>query len=464
MRLSFHSSDQRPVNQTFPFMRAARSRSLASPLRSRARPFGPVRSVLRVAPVPPALSSGAAARRDRDTTPTLVSVAGLALLLVIGVRVHEAVPIIAKLRPALVGAALGFPLVLASTRTTSFAEVFGRQPIRLTLLYVGLAVLSVPTSLWPGGSFTMLRNVAIGGLLMLVLAVGPATEKGLSRLHSALAVGTGFYGLAMMTTGVRVAENRLTLPYGTLDSNDAAAMMALAMPFSIAGVMSARGVRRLVALATASILAVAILQTGSRGGALAAIVGITVFAAQMRGGKKLAGFVTAVAACGLMWLAAPDSFRTRMQTLATLEQDYNATEYSGRKQIWKRAMTYIARDPVLGVGVGSFSVAEGEELAKQGRVGVWINAHNAYLQAGAELGVGGLLLLPWILVSCIRTAARWRRARFVTLSMTYVASWAAFATSAFFLSHAYSYMLFVLVGMTVCADRSVGLPGVRARQ
>jgi O-antigen ligase len=146
-----------------------------------------------------------------------------------------------------------------------------------------------------------------------------------------------------------------------------------------------------------------------------------------------------------------------MMSLTNLDQDYNNTEPTGRKAVWERGRGYIRQNPLVGVGVGNFPIAEGQTLDEAQQHGKWSTAHNAYIQAYAELGLPGGTILVVLLVSGAIIGVRYARGvRFGDETVTrpeYIASVASYAVSGIFLSHAYFSPMFALLGLLALADR-----------
>ena len=112
--------------------------------------------------------------------------------------------------------------------------------------------------------------------------------------------------------------------------------------------------------------------------------------------------------------------------------------------------------PLLGVGVAAFPIAEGTlapealEQRRYGRSFKWSAPHNALIQIGAELGIGGVVLFVALFAAAFRTLGRLRRAPFpevAVVAQIFTASLVAFAVTASFLSQAYSAYLYTLLGM-----------------
>src|SRR6266446_1428225 len=76
-----------------------------------------------------------------------------------------------------------------------------------------------------------------------------------------------------------------------------------------------------------------------------------------------------------------------------------------------RGLGYMVDHPAFGVGMRHFQVAEGTissraRLQERG-IGVWWGAaHNTFVQAGAELGIPGLLLLLGLLGTAFQSLRR----------------------------------------------------------
>ncbi len=131
---------------------------------------------------------------------------------------------------------------------------------------------------------------------------------------------------------------------------------------------------------------------------------------------------------------------------------------TGRKAVWRRGRLYIPEHPVLGVGAGNFLVAEGITTRKVGNTGKWSAAHNAYIQAFAELGsVGGGTFVIMLLMAA-RIAYRSWRPRNPARGPPFhrpelLAALVAYMTGAMFLSHAYFHPLFALIAFILLSQR-----------
>ena len=177
-------------------------------------------------------------------------------------------------------------------------------------------------------------------------------------------------------------------------------------------------------------------------------------------GAKRVGTVALLAV--LLVAVADDAYFERMQTLLHPSTDYNWSGQSetGRIEVWKRGIGYMASHPVLGVGAQAFNVAEGTlggaRMQQYGKGFKWSAAHNAFIEIGAEIGVLGLILFVALLVAAFRTLSAVRRgpsneATLVAQALT--ASLVGFVVTGMFLSQAYSANFYALLGMTIALAR-----------
>jgi len=246
------------------------------------------------------------------------------------------------------------------------------------------------------------------------------------------------------------------------DANDFATFAVTAMPLGLYYLLHAgrRPSIRVLAGVVLAVLALAFVRTGSRGGfiallAVAAFVVLRYTGIPLRWRVGATGFVTLV-----VLVTASEQYWKQMGTIVS-DADYNRTEESGRMQIWSRGVGYMLQYPIFGVGPNNFQAAEGmlSPFAHRQQFGAgvrWNAAHNSYIQIGAELGVPGLMMFVAIIASAfgaLRVARRsddalaesqpHRRA----LAQALTASMLGFVVGAFFLSLAYSEMLYALTAL-----------------
>jgi O-antigen ligase len=134
---------------------------------------------------------------------------------------------------------------------------------------------------------------------------------------------------------------------------------------------------------------------------------------------------------------------------------------SGRIDLWTVGWRMVQANPVLGVGSGNYTIAEGDYLLFPGAIqrGDFIVdkplvAHNIYLHVLAEMGVIGLALFLAVLALCISSAVRavaifHRRGErsLEMLGRALVVALAAILAADFFVSEQYNKQLWLLLAM-----------------
>src|SRR5258705_8436312 len=378
-------------------------------------------------------------------------------------RVHDLFPVLGYLKPALVATGLGLALYALQQRGQRNL-VRLRSPV--TTCMVGLLLwgaLSIPGALNQGIAFQSWTNLAQTMVMALLVAGSVRTAHDVQRLCLVYFVVTVVYTAIVLSRFQLGADSwRLGRLY-YYDANDFATLIVTAMPLGLYFVLGrGRIVIRLLALAGLAILAVGLIRSGSRCGFLAFLAIVTFVLLRVTtipARTRIAGLVLIVA---VTFGTASDQYWTQMQTIISPKHDYNLTAEEGRVKIWERGIGYMTGNPLFGVGLRNFQVAEGTisaraKLAERG-IGVgWGAAHNTYVQVGAEVGVPGLLFLVglfWHAFRLLGRAARRFRGpeqppRASRLAQTLMASLVGFAVGAFFLSLAYGDMLYVLGGLAL---------------
>ncbi|HTT28263.1 MAG TPA: O-antigen ligase family protein [Solirubrobacteraceae bacterium] len=388
-----------------------------------------------------------------------------AALLVDVWRIQDLYPALGALGvPTLIGVAALAVFVLSPLSSRVWA-CWWHPVVWFATAILMLIALSVPGSLYPGLSFGFLeRDYLKNFALMILIAASIRAVVHVERLVMFQLAGAGMYALVVLTRLSIGPNGRLGELY-YYDANDLALLLACSMPLLVIPARHRTILVRLVALGAFLLSVLTIMKTGSRGGLLgllaaaaAVLIGMTTVPRRTR--------VASLVATGLLLMAVgTDRYWEMMATMLHPTQDYNWSggSESGRMEVWKRGLGYMAEHPFLGVGARAFPIAEGQisDLAERQEQGIglkWSEAHNSFVEIGSELGVGGLLSFMAVLVSAfvaLRRAARIGRAlgpagfKAATIAQCLSASLVAYCVSGFFLSAAYSAYLYATLGMTV---------------
>ena len=349
-----------------------------------------------------------------------------------------------------------------------------RQPITpmspeigIVLMLVCWSLLTIPLSYWPGGSVRVLvdhylKAVAFFWLLgtiitstdrlrlmawTLVICSIPLAATGIYNYFSGEVLSTGVRGFYRIEGYVGVGGSGLTG-----NPNDLALMLNLIIPLAGVLVFITRGPARAVAGGALLLAVGAVILTFSRAGFLTLAAAFVMFLAVLVR-RKSAG-----AAAGLLLLAVcvppllPAGYVERLGTITNIQEDETGSA-QGRWRDTKVAAGVVARNPIIGVGIGQDVLAMNDSRGRS----TWRRVHNVYLQYGVDLGIPGLILFTWLHLLCFRTArAVEKRASLAPahrdlalLAAGVQVSLAAFFVAAMFHPIAYQFYFFSIGGLAV---------------
>lgn len=410
---------------------------------------------------PLAIAAGAAPSGN-----TVAFGALIAFTAVLLVSPQELFPAIKSLRIALLAAAVAIAAHIA-------ARAFGRTralPVRREMVFalalVVWAAMTIPLSVWPGGSLAQLTDHLIKAVIFFwLIGTLVTTRQRLERFMWVLA----FCSIPLAITALLNFWSGKFITHATSsvqriagyvggaglagNPNDLALMLNLLMPLAGAlFVISKRPWLRVIALAALVLGFAAVIATFSRAGFITlAVIGVAAFGAMMRRGALVAAVVMVFLALGAFVLT-PDQYFSRLATIADIDADTTGSA-QGRWDDYFVAMDYIGAHPLTGAGLGQDLLALNETRGRD----TWRSVHNAFLQAGVDLGLPGMALLLALLLASFANARRVRRqaarrpglrdlevmASGVTVSLL------AFSVAAFFHPIAYQFYFFCLAGLAV---------------
>ena len=390
------------------------------------------------------------------------------VLTVVG-RLHELFPSLNVVRPAIVAGLLSILLFLTDRRAVRRWSWLSGGPTPWLLALLGWTVLSIPGALVPGYSFDYVINEVTKTVLMTFVVAGAIRgPRDLERI-----VATMFYGIAIYAAVVLVqfdlgegSKWRLGSLY-YYDANDFATVAVAVMPLGVLLAKRARSwLMRALPIVGLIVISAVFVRTGSRGGFLALIATSLFFVLRFRaislGGRLAAiGIVTAV-----ILVVASDRYWAQMGTMLS-ETDYNQTAETGRLQVWRRGLGYVLTNPIFGVGANNFTVAEGQlsEMASRQQYGIgvrWSAPHNTFLQVSAEMGIPALVFFVGMLASTFRmfkAAPGQRRVRAPRSPVSPAwkqalgASLVGFIVGSFFLTLAFTQLLYALVALAIAIHK-----------
>ncbi len=342
-----------------------------------------------------------------------------------------------------------------------------REPIlvRSRELWISLALVwwtlvTLPLSMWPGGSAAVLREMFIKALLMFwVIAHVVDTPQRLTRLTWWLTL----MSVPLAATGVKkylngefiqnVAGMRIE-GYGTgltANPNDLALMLNLLLPLCVALFLHARTfLQRTLLLGILVLTAGGVVMTFSRSGfvTLATILALYTYRFSRQGRLSYVGVLLVAVALAVPLL--PTTYVDRLATIVDTEKDE-----TGSAQVrWidmEAAAQYVSQHPVFGAGLGQDILALNKVRGE-----TWTSVHDVYLQYAVDLGLPGLILFVMLLAAAIRSAAAARReavARgrddIASIAEAIWISLLAFAVAAIFYPVGYHFYFYYFAGLAV---------------
>jgi O-antigen ligase len=228
--------------------------------------------------------------------------------------------------------------------------------------------------------------------------------------------------------------------------------------------------------------------SGSRGTflGLIAVVFTLLFSLRQVSVAKRVGFVVTIVVA--LVLVAPPGYWDQMNTLKEPTEDYNWDSNYGRRKVWLRGLEYMWSNPLTGVGINNFRMAEGlisdPAINFSGNIGErikWSAAHNSFIQVGSEMGVQGLIVWSSLILGGLVGMQRLRRRlpdvwargdpeqRFLYAATMYLpVSLVGFTVTASFVSFAYIDPIYVLsaylAGTYVSIDGRLSFDSSRRHQ
>jgi O-antigen ligase len=398
-----------------------------------------------------------------------------AFLLVAVGRLGELIPGLGSLPLARIAMGVGILILWKQWKNLPKLSPAAKPLARSSTFLLVLAVITTPFSVWPGNSVSFLLQQ------LPVLAASVIVSAKLSRCG-----WWNIRGIAqtLVVSGVLLALFAVLGFHGgrasasaTYDTNDLAYLLVSVLPLAIASVICARTrPRRLLNVILAGVIVVALLLTSSRGGflGLLAVSAILIFLPIKAPNRDLKGpkqrnrvFATLIGiliVSALIFPFLPDDTKHHLSTLLSLESDYNmdTSNSQSRSSIWERNFPAALERPI-GYGIDSFLVVDS-------RTGGRFKApHNSYLQILVELGFVGLFLFLRMYILSWRILGRTRKAllsapqseekdQTIVFARMFQASLAGNAVAGFFLSMAYSTVLWTLVGVVIGYLSFVGQP------
>ena len=177
------------------------------------------------------------------------------------------------------------------------------------------------------------------------------------------------------------------------NANDFGIAMVIAAPLAFYLYKSVKPVvLKIIAGIFAITFVVSILVSSSRGAALGLFAALVAY--WLKSKNKLTSLALVFTIAVGLWLIAPDAWQDRFVSAKNYNEDATA---SARIRLWQGGISMFLDHPLTGVGINNFPIAWISNYRPSGVGGATV-AHNIFIEAAAELGIGGLIILIGVLI------------------------------------------------------------------
>jgi len=298
-------------------------------------------------------------------------------------------------------------------------------------------------SLFPRRAYLLLALLAIGTALFLSIGAINEYRSGLATVE----------GYRVSGRGVGIFGN----------TNDMALFVVTILPITVAFfLLSGRVIGKILFGALAAIMIASIVLSYSRGAFIGMVVVLIFFAMKLGRRHRLAIVAAIVILSTAFLFLAPGDYGLRLLSIFIPSLDPLQSADARRGELFRSIYTAI-RHPFFGIGMGNYK----EQVSLRGLV-----THNAYTEVAAEMGLLALACYTMFILSPLRKLGQIVRetfdqranSRIAYLALGLEASLIAYMVSSFFLSVAYLWYVYYLVGYAVCLrriyERQTGAPVV----
>jgi len=384
------------------------------------------------------------------------------------------IPALAPLRPALLVVLIGIFAYVSDRLARRLPIIEWNREIGLIAGMALLAAITVPFSLWPGGSLGVLLDYAKTAAIFLLLSHVVTTMPRLrlaAWLLTCMAIGLGCFALYNFLTGAvidqGVNQDRLVGAEGALtkNPNDLALMVNLLLPLTVALFLASKETsQRVILFIAIGVEAMTVVLTYSRGGAVTLGIIVLAYLWKLRGRQERSWIYAGLLAALLALPLLPSSYVDRISTITNVQADRTGSAQERIADMIIAGKTILA-NPIVGAGMGM------NMLVMREARGGWLGVHNVYLEHALDLGLIGLGIFLVLLWSCLRAAAQIQddasSPELFFLAQGLQISLIAYATAALFHPVSYQYYFYYIAGLalgarTIAASSRGRVPEVEA--
>ena len=373
-------------------------------------------------------------------------------------RTLEFVPI--KVGPLSLAVAIRCLIFICGVFSGGIFVLLESKIAKALLFFTAWMILGIPFSSWKGGSVDSLVHnwlpaiFAFVGGCTLIYSIGMVRRLVFTLAFSNLAILV----FSRMYGGLEESTLRFGVGEGSLgNSNDLATLLLMGLPCMVFYIQDNKGRRwllRFIMLAAIPVALNVISKTGSR----TALITIAVYAAMVlisaSGIKRFAIAICLLIGGAIFFMTAPASTLSRYRTIlpflppaaaSDVLEESAAASSEARRQLLQQSMEMTIKNPIFGVGVGTFQSAAAKISKSRNEHESWHESHNTYMQVASECGVPAFIAYMaaiWFSFRCLWQVRQQSRHNPDLLSLNRLANYLlavliCYCISAFFSSVAY---------------------------
>jgi len=332
------------------------------------------------------------------------------------------------------------------------------REVNLILLLLLMGLLSIPMAIEPMEAWPAFVDFIKVVTMFIVMINVVRSEKRLRAMFwLALLVGIVLSFSALndyrqgkfLLGGLRI-QGALG---GMFDNpNDMALYLVMLIPLSLGLMFVARSIsKRLIYGALALLMISGVVVSFSRAGFMALTVAVFVMAWKLGRRNRMAVVAMFIVAGALFFILVPPAYLGRLGTLLGGSDWGGEGSAHAREGLLIRSVWVMLRHPLLGVGMHNFhNVSIREQVS-----------HNAYTQIGAEMGIAALIFYVLFIVASLKRMRQIERETFESraqqriyyLAVGLQACLIGYMVCSFFVSVAYLWYIYYLVGYALCLHR-----------
>jgi len=373
-------------------------------------------------------------------------------------RPWELTPALAWLGSVPYWLALTMLVVYAITQISLEGNFTARpREINLILILTILAIASIPQAISPLDAWTYFNGIFVKTVVLFIVLSNVVFTPFRLKAMLFLALGTGCYlSASSLIKYVASGPEDAFRAKGDLfnifsDPNALALHLVMMVPIAVVLLISTRSLlKRIVYVAGSLVMIAGIFVTMSRGGFLAfvATLALVVIRLFKHSRALILGLVLFAAIAGV--LVAPGGYGRRLSSILDPSQDAMGSA-DARRELLIRSIGTTLHRPLLGVGIGNF-----QTVSIHNQV-----SHNAYTQVAAEMGLPALTVYLLFLVAAYKRLRRVQtetmnlpdKSRQYYLAIGLQASLVGYVVGSFFLSVAFEWFVYFIVGYAICLSR-----------